>query len=108
MTRRTRLPAFGKALAERRLRGEHCNVRVHHADDFGWNTAKRHPPGDVLLLDHGCDPYALHWPVAGLEVLVVLQPDELARRTCAALIHAGASLAVAVPFGFVHRAEVAA
>lgn len=108
-TRRgARLPAFGRALEERRQVGEFCNVRVHHGDDLGWNTARRHPPGDVLLLDPGCDPFALHWPVADLEVLVVLQPDDLARRTCRALIGAGAALAVAVPQLYVHRREVAA
>ena len=46
----------------------------------------------------------MHWPVAGLHVLVVIPDDALARRVCAALIDAGAALAVAVPQMFIHRA----
>jgi hypothetical protein len=104
--RHARLPAFGKALAERRLRGEHCNVRVQQADALGWTAAKRHPAGDVLLFEPGCDPFALRWPVADLEVLVAVEPEALARRTCRALIDAGAVLAVAVPGPLVYRREV--
>jgi hypothetical protein len=90
VTKRLRLPPFGKAL---QARGPGL-VFVVPNTPAGWRIAKMCESGEVLIYQPGHDPATYHWPVCGCEI--VLFTEALDARATDRMVHvlesAGASV----------------